>query len=1056
MNARRLVLPVFATALGVLMCMSVPAMAAAPEVPETIGPAQAVTATTATLEGALNPKAAGELGEYEFLYRASATECEGGGVAPEPAGIALGFKEEVESVGLTGLQPNTQYTFCLLARNLAGEAAVGLPVTFTTLAAPPQIDGESAPVVRSSGATLEAQVNPNNEATKYSFRYASDKALTGASTVEGASVLEGFGDQAASVTIATGTLKASTTYYYRVLAENQKSEEEGRLAEGEVQEFTTLPSARIDSESAAEVAGTSATLQAEINPLGTDTTYHFEYGTSTAYGSSTPLVDIGSGEGDAPVSVHLDGLAPGTVYHYRVVATNTLGTLEGVDHELTTQSAGEELALPDGRQYELVSPLVKYGGEVAPPGHFSNGGVAQAAEDGSAITYLADSPYEADPPENYLGSQYLSRRGAEEWSTQDISPHTVPRPVIAAGTGTEFRGFSADLEASVIQQFPRQLPLTQNAPPDMAGMLYVRDDGDGGLEPVLTSPPPEAENNIEPEQPSNTFHFLGGTPDFSHVVFANSYALTPKAYSYAQAHESFGENLYEWSAGGLQQVNVLSDGASTGTGEGSYLGGDTGNGQDNARHAISNDGSHIIWSVERHQTVEGIYDRNMATGETVQLNVSQEGHVEPGEQTELEFQTASGDGSKVFFTDSNPLTADANTGPLTSCGVSCNRRPGSDLYAFDVASGKLTDIAPDPEGDGAMVGGLINATHVGGVLGASEDGSYVYFYAEGHLAGSGSGGLYVAHEEGGVWRTRFIAPAADRNDWNSRDLALMTSRVSPNGRYVAFMSQASLTGYDNRDAVSGQPDAEVYVYDAGSGRLTCASCNPTGQRPIGREVNEENREPNWWVTASIPGWTPIEGQLATYQSRYLSDEGRLFFETSEALVAQDTNGEQDVYEYEPAGVGSCAEAGGCVDLISGGTGSGSSTFLDASASGQDVFFITSQALVAQDTNRELDVYDAHVCTVAVSCFAPVLVVPPPCGTGDACKAAPTPQPAIFGAPASATFSGAGNPSAAPMPAVSVGKAKAKRPKRHRGRHRDRGRAKGFRVGRGPSGHRGRR
>ena len=63
---------------------------------------------------------------------------------------------------------------------------------------------------------------------------------------------------------------------------------------------------------------------------------------------------------------------------------------------------------------------------------------------------------------------------------------------------------------------------------------------------------------------------------------------------------------------------------------------------------------------------------------------------------------------------------------------------------------------------------------------------------------------------------------------------LVSSRVSPDGRYLAFMSERSLTGYDNRDAVSGQPDEEeVYLYDASTGHLACASCNPTGARPVG-------------------------------------------------------------------------------------------------------------------------------------------------------------------------------------------------------------------------------
>ena len=141
------------------------------------------------------------------------------------------------------------------------------------------------------------------------------------------------------------------------------------------------------------------------------------------------------------------------------------------------------------------------------------------------------------------------------------------------------------------------------------------------------------------------------------------------------------------------------------------------------------------------------------------------------------------------------------------------------------------------------------------MIGASEDGTSVYVVANGVLAAGASPGncklnhaedegyagaacnLYLVHFDGSSWTTTFIARLSgeDEPDWRTRDLGRMTARVSPNGRYLAFMSLVSLTGYDNTDAVSGQPDLEVYLYDAGSGRLVCVSCNPTGARPVGQE-----------------------------------------------------------------------------------------------------------------------------------------------------------------------------------------------------------------------------
>jgi hypothetical protein len=246
------------------------------------------------------------------------------------------------------------------------------------------------------------------------------------------------------------------------------------------------------------------------------------------------------------------------------------------------------------------------------------------------------------------------------------------------------------------------------------------------------------------------------------------------------------------------------------------------------------------------------------------------------------------------------------------------------------------------------------------------------------------------------------------------------------------MSDRSLTGYVNRDANSGVPDEEVFLYDAGGERLVCASCDPTGAQPVGLlRADDQSNEPLidkaqiWggrWLAANVPGWTNDALLEAQYQSRYLSDSGRLYFNSIDALVPADVNGRENVYEYEPTGVGSCqapeygqsasdvfsSVAGGCVGLLSSGLSSEESVFMDASETGGDVFFMTNSRLALQDYDTSYDVYDAHECTPAAPCAAPAALVPPPCTTGDACKQAPTPQPAIFGAPSSETFSGAGN------------------------------------------------
>ena len=112
------------------------------------------------------------------------------------------------------------------------------------------------------------------------------------------------------------------------------------------------------------------------------------------------------------------------------------------------------------------------------------------------------------------------------------------------------------------------------------------------------------------------------------------------------------------------------------------------------------------------------------------------------------------------------------------------------------------------------------------VAGSSADGSTVYFVAGGALTPGAAPGnnLYVDRYSGGEWRTTQIAAlsADDASDWaGGGSLARLTARVSSNGRWLAFMSDRPLTGYDTRDVDSGEPDEEVYLYEGETGRLIC-------------------------------------------------------------------------------------------------------------------------------------------------------------------------------------------------------------------------------------------
>lgn len=435
--------------------------------------------------------------------------------------------------------------------------------------------------------------------------------------------------------------------------------------------------------------------------------------------------------------------------------------------------------------------------------------------------------------------------------------------------------------------------------------------------------------------------------------------------------------------------------------------------------------------------------RDTVTGKTLQVDAPAPGVPSPPAD-KARFQVASVDGSKVLFTAEEPLTLDSKLTPTpgsTSTGL-------RDLYVCQIVeeAGEpkcvLTDLTVDQNsGEASEVQKV--------VVGASEDGSVVYFVAKGVLASGAQAGkdnLYVATETGSTWLTRLVAVLSpeDERDWEpegpSYDPNRLASRVSPNGQYLAFMSDLSLTGYDNRDASSGEPDEEAFLYDEQNGHLVCVSCNPTGARPNGIFYQTGHilidYSQDWggrWVAASIPSYEQMDigsGHGPSYQTRSLTNAGRLFFNSTDALVAQDTNGKTDVYEYEPVGVGNCARGDGCVSLLSSGTSSEESVFLDASGmgpggeEGEDVFFMTAASLVSQDVDSTYDVYDAHECSAAVPCVS-APIAPPPCASGDACKAAPSLQPAIFGAPSSATFSGSGDVVSSVTVGANVPKSKKK-------------------------------
>ena len=1172
-----------AVGLGALAFTASPALAA-PEAPinEKV---KEITTTSATVEGELNPNKPGEAGEeYAFYWRdgegpGPGARCSYGynDFAPQPTGLTLGFKGELEVEHITNLEPNQSIAICLGVTNKKGEETLGEPIFFKTLAGPPEILQQGVTNPKATEATLEAVVDPYGEPTTYSFEYATKatgEKLEGTivKTPKNPAGYQYGGGSGVSATTGQ-VLTPGTTYYYRAIAENEQSEKEGKRVEGKVQSFTTaivpetpegegakpvtatsatlhgvlnphavgnpssyqflyrespvipknpsfeptppaeceggqpsedkatpaaaatgaspeaveaeikglLPGANytfclhtenaagetalgepvtfttlpaapvIASESASDVESSGATLLAEVLPDGAETTYHFEYGTTEAYGHETPDEPVEGLLGTRLVETHVTGLDPNTTYHYRVIATNEvagkLETVHGLDRTVTTpillgsepgqncpneQPRGEQpygLKLPDCRAYEMASPLVTLGHDATSPlfNNASNPSYdhSRAAVSGEAVMYQSYGVW-ANPIGSTLENQYLSRRGPEGWSTQNVTPLHHP-------------------DKSETQN---PYPGTIVTPELTAGITYTN----AALVPGAPQGGEENFTDYRYEFADQFFQYLGqgsivgASTDLSHVL------LSRYEYYY-RSPESWVE---EWINGKSVVVSVNNKGEEMSAGSG-------------GPNVVSAEGQRVFFTsggaVYLRENAEQAQSPVGGGGEctvaadacTIEVSASQKTDGPGPNGVDLNrgstsYVGASADGSKVFFTSDEELTNEANTGvsdrqevvvenahagtftltfkgqttapipynaspeevesalealstvgvgnvavgggyvvtfkgtlagseqpPLAADGSSLTgatahvkiqplEHPNRDLYEYDVESGKLTDLTPD-------------ATEVEGarfqeVLKISREGTYVYFVAAGDFKGSGGttlhnsqgsepivgdGNLYVAHDG----TIRFIATSGGG------------AEMAADGTHLAFSTSQSLTGYENVEAEGGECGgpggtcAEVYIYDAETGTLECASCNPTGALPTGNSTPEA-----------------------------VTEEGVAIFDSTDELVPHTSNGRQNVYEYED----------GQVHAISDVAGGFESFFVAMDPSGNNIFFASADQLLPEDTGNAAVVWDARV-----GGGYPVASTPPPCNSGDSCKPPPTPQPPLFGEPASATFSGPGNIATPPPP-----------------------------------------
>ena len=570
-------------------------------------------------------------------------------------------------------------------------------------------------------------------------------------------------------------------------------------------------------------------------------------------------------------------------------------------------------ALPDCRAYELVSPDINHVAVgAAIPG-------VVAAEGDTLLYGTIDAPDNAQSGQALDNRVIATRNGASGWSNVSLEP-----PLFGPVTGYltfGIMGVSADLSSTVVMS-----PQPLSSEPAANFDLYVgRPDGSYRL---LTPVPPPNLNEF----------FAGGNADFSHVYFAPSGAELP-------SDPTTGGNTYSWTeAGGLHLVGILPN--ETPAPNGATLAG-------NIIASISKDASRAVFNADGRLYVRIDDSRTLEAGAS-ERTIDPDPNPGPG----LGEAGITASGSTVLFVAHSELTNDANTGE--SAGVATDA--GADLYSYDVATEHLTDLTVDDNAADAATGANVQS-----VLGATPDGSYIYFTATGDLAGGatpGQSSLYVWHEG----HIEFVADAEGRSP------GLL---VTADGRHAVFSSTTSLTGYDNADPQTGQPHMELFEATLGAG-IVCVSCRVDGARS----------------TADTTLRT-LRGMVVA------SDDGRrVFFASADAVLPQATSGLRQVFEYDSGTVSAISRLGSPFNA----------EILGASPSGNDVFFNTADDPVPSPTDGDSVVFDARVGGgFPVSSRAQC--------EGASCRAAPNPPP-VLGSAASASFSGAAN-LAPPPPAPAV-------------------------------------
>lgn len=627
----------------------------------------------------------------------------------------------------------------------------------------PVVDLDPASQVTSTTAHLSATVNPGGAPTTWHFEYSSD----GSDWFQPSGPNGETGSETTPVPVAADAdgLLPNTEYRVRLIAVN----EAGTVTSSETTFVTDAAAPLIGSQFAGPVTPGGARLNAKVNPNGEATAYFFEYGTDATYGSSVPAGedgDAGSGGDFALASQELSGLAPGTRYHFRVVARNATGTAAGADTTFVTPAIGSG---PPARGIELVNNPDK-GNQNALPN------VPPISPDSSKVLWTTFG----GAPGGVTGNRnlFFAERGATGWHSQSVLP---PASELFGHGGLAYEMVAASPSFSSFVFKATSGVISKNE------LALVRLKADGSQD-VL---------HVEPGGVSSTGAFaeVRASDDLSHVYLNSLVPIDP-------SHVSGTNNVYDFGSGTPELVSRMPD-----TGQAPPCG--------VALNAGPQDfaGSSYEWistapgaparayfEVKSDPKCSGLSPRNLYMRDLdADTTTLVSGPLVAGQVGDSRFLRASDDGSKAIFASQTKLSPRDNNEEM-------------DLYRFTVGGGNECLTCGFPEARVVAAGGLNRGVAV------SDDLSRVYFQSSKVLVpGEGTPGaqnLYLLHEG----RVEFIAERNSGLD-ESTDIAMPQA----NGRVIAFSS--SVEG-NTADATGGFE--QVYRYDDGDKSLVCMTCPSAG------------------------------------------------------------------------------------------------------------------------------------------------------------------------------------------------------------------------------------